>query len=185
MAVEDAGIMPGELRRDQWVLDLSGPADPYYGRAVPPGVASRLVAVVVGAGQADSGEPWWGDSSSGAIFGQAGSRKFQVAGSVLYAPGYFLRVYVRPDLENQVSRQLRNIGATAARAEHANQRRAVDAPHVRHAVPAFLESVSRLRPPPPRGARSRVMSGYDEVVYKKAGTLPNRAHLRRRCDNPH
>jgi hypothetical protein len=114
VAVEDAGILPDELRADQWALDLSGPADPFYGRAVPPAVTSKLVAVVAGAGQPYDEGPWWGDSSSGAVFAQSQAQKFHLAGTVLYAPNYWLRVYVKPGLENQLPKQLWNAELTAS-----------------------------------------------------------------------
>lgn len=114
IAVEDAGILPNRLRADQWALDLSGPADPFYGRAVPPAVTDKLVAVVAGAGQAYDGGPWWGDSSSAAVFAQSDAQKFKLAGTVLYAPDYWLRVYVKPGLEGQLPRQLWNAELAAS-----------------------------------------------------------------------
>lgn len=114
VAVEDAGILPNTLRADQWALDLSGPADPFYGRPVPPAVTGKLVAVVAGAGQAYEGGPWWGDSSSGAVFAASDAAKFKLVGTVLYAPNYWLRVYVKPGLENQLPKQLWNAELTAS-----------------------------------------------------------------------
>ena len=114
VAVEDAGVIPFELRPDQQVADLSGSADAFYAHEpVPPSVADRLVAIVAGADRPFDGPVWWGDASSAAVFDTADSERFQYAGAVMYAPGYWLRVYVKPGLGRTAEARLSAAAAGA------------------------------------------------------------------------
>jgi uncharacterized membrane protein YhaH (DUF805 family) len=113
VAVEDTGIMVSKLRSDQWVLDLSGKADPFLGKAVPASVSKRLVAVIADADGPVGMSPWWGDSSSGPIFAEMNKENFRLVGSVMYAPFYWVQLYVKPGLGHAASAQLENALYTA------------------------------------------------------------------------
>jgi len=113
VAVEDSGILVSRLRADQWPLDLTGKADPFLGRPVPAAVTRNLVAVVAGAGGPVGTDPWSGDSSSGPILAKAKAEHFELAGSVMYAPFYWLRLYVKPGLGHAATQQLTGAWLTA------------------------------------------------------------------------
>ena len=113
VAVEDSGIMVSQLRSNQWVLDLSGKADPFLGRPVPASVTRHLVALVADADGPVGSDPWWGDTSSGPVFTEAKKQNFEFAGAVMYAPSYWVRLYVRPGLGRVAAEQLANAWLTA------------------------------------------------------------------------
>ena len=113
VAVEDSGILVSRLRANQWVLDLSGKADPFLGRPVPASVTRNLVAVVADADGPVGTAPWWGDSSSAPIFAEMSREKFQLIGSVMYAPFYWVQLYAKPGLGRAASEQLSNALLTA------------------------------------------------------------------------
>jgi hypothetical protein len=96
VAVEDPGILVSRLRADQPALDLSGKADPFLGKTVPASVTRNLVAIVAGASDPVGTNPWQGDTSSGPVFAEAQREHFVYAGSLMYAPFYWLRLYVKP-----------------------------------------------------------------------------------------
>jgi hypothetical protein len=105
VAVQDAGVLPMQLRPDQWALDLGGVADPFLNKPVPAAVTDRLVAMVVGA-DGPLSEPWGGDSSADPIFARARAEHFHPVSSVMYAPGYWLRLYVKPGLGRVAAQRL-------------------------------------------------------------------------------
>jgi hypothetical protein len=113
VAVEDSGILASRLRANQWVLDLSGKADPFLGNAVPASVTRNLVALVADADGPVGTDPWWGDSSSGPVFAAAKKENFRFVGAVMYAPFYWLRLYVKPGLGHVAAEQLSNALLTA------------------------------------------------------------------------
>jgi hypothetical protein len=113
VAVEDPGILASRLRANQWVLDLSGKADPFLGEAVPASVTRNLVALVADADGPVGTDPWWGDSSSGPVFAAAKKENFRFVGAVMYAPFYWLRLYVKPGLGHAAAEQLSNALLTA------------------------------------------------------------------------
>ena len=113
VAVEDSGIMVSRLRSNQWALDLSGKADPFLGKTVPADVMSRLVAVVAGADGPVGSDPWSGDTSSGPVLDAVKKENFELAGSVMYAPFYWVRLYVKPGLGRVAAEQLASAWLTA------------------------------------------------------------------------
>jgi hypothetical protein len=113
VAVEDSGILASRLRANQWVLDLSGKADPFLGKAVPASVTRNLVALVADADGPVGTDPWSGDSSSGPVFAAAKKEDFRFVGAVMYAPFYWLRLYVKPGLGHAAAEQLSNALLTA------------------------------------------------------------------------
>jgi hypothetical protein len=113
VAVEDSGIMVSKLRADQRALDLSGKADPFLGKAVPASVTKHLVAVIADADGPVGTDPWWGDSSSGPVFAAAKRENFQFVGAVMYAPFYWVRLYVKPGLGRVAAEQLSTAWLTA------------------------------------------------------------------------
>jgi hypothetical protein len=112
VAVEDAGVLPLRLRPDQWALDLGGVADPFLNKPVPAKITGRLTAMVVGA-DGPLADPWGGDSSTGPIFAKARAEHFQPLASVMYAPGYWLRLYARPGLGRVAAQRLADGWLTA------------------------------------------------------------------------
>jgi hypothetical protein len=113
VAVEDPGILASRLRANQWALDLSGKADPFLGRAVPASVTRNLVALVADADGPVGTDPWSGDSSSGPVFAAAKKENFRFVGAVMYAPFYWLRLYVKPGLGHVAAERLSNALLTA------------------------------------------------------------------------
>ena len=113
VAVEDSGILASRLRANQWVLDLSGKADPFLGKAVPASVTRNLVALVADADGPVGTDPWQGDSSSGPVFAAAKKGDFQFVGAVMYAPFYWLRLYVKPGLGRAAAERLSDAFLTA------------------------------------------------------------------------
>ena len=113
VAVEDSGIMVSQLRANQWVLDLSGKADPFLGRSVPASVTRNLVAVVADADGPVGTDPWWGDTSSGPVFAEAKKENFELVGSAMYAPFYWVRLYVKPGLGRAAGLRLADAWLTA------------------------------------------------------------------------
>jgi hypothetical protein len=113
VAVEDPGILASRLRADQWALDLSGKADPFLGRPVPASVTRNLVALVTDADGPVGTDPWWGDSSSGPVFAAARKADFRFVGAAMYAPSYWLRLYVKPGLGRVAAERLSNAFLTA------------------------------------------------------------------------
>jgi hypothetical protein len=113
VAVEDSGILASRLRANQWVLDLSGKADPFLGKAVPASVTRNLVALVADADGPVGTDPWSGDSSSGPVFAAAKKEDFQFVGAVMYAPFYWLRLYVKPGLGHAAAERLSDAFLTA------------------------------------------------------------------------
>ena len=113
VALEDPGILVSRLRANQWVLDLSGKADPFLGKPVPASVRRNLVAVVAEADGPVGSDPWWGDTSSGPVFTEAKKENFQLVGSVMYAPFYWVRLYVKPGLGNVAAERLSSAWLTA------------------------------------------------------------------------
>jgi hypothetical protein len=107
IAVEDAGVLPLQLRPDQWALDLGGVADPFLNKPVPTDIADHLTAMVVGASGPLS-DPWAGDSSTAPIFAKARAEHFQSLASVMYAPNYWLRLYAKPGLGRVAAQRLTN-----------------------------------------------------------------------------
>ena len=112
VAVEDAGVLPLRLRPDQWALDLGGVADPFLNKPVPSEITRHLTVMVVGA-EGPLADPWGGDSSTGPIFAKARAEHFRPLAAVMYAPGYWLRVYARPGLGHVVAERLANGWQTA------------------------------------------------------------------------
>ena len=112
VAVEDSGVLPLRLRPDQWALDLGGVADPFLNKPVPSQITRHLTVMVVGA-DGPLADPWGGDSSTGPIFAKARAEHFRPLASVMYAPGYWLRVYARPGLGSVAAQRLANGWQTA------------------------------------------------------------------------
>ena len=112
VAVEDAGVLPMHLRPDQWALDLGGVADPFLNKPVPSEITRHLTVMVVGA-DGPLADPWGGDSSTGPIFAKARAEHFRPLASVMYAPGYWLRIYARPGLGRVTAQRLANGWQTA------------------------------------------------------------------------
>ena len=113
IAVEDPGVMVSQFRANQPVLDLSGKADPFLGKAVPASVTRNLVAVVADADGPVDTSAWWGDSSSGPVFAEAQREHFVLMSSVMYAPFYWLRLYVKPGLGRAAAERLTDAWLTA------------------------------------------------------------------------
>ncbi|HTJ66107.1 MAG TPA: hypothetical protein VL551_01135 [Actinospica sp.] len=105
VAVEDAGVLPAKFRPDQWALDLGGVADPFLNKPVPAAITDHLVAMVVGAG-GPLEDPWGGDSSTAPVFAKARAAHFRPVAAVMYAPGYWLRLYVKPGLGKVAAQRL-------------------------------------------------------------------------------
>ncbi|GAA2030262.1 hypothetical protein GCM10009839_32430 [Catenulispora yoronensis] len=114
IAATDVGVFSNQLRPDQQVLDLSGIADPFYSRQLPAAQTDRLVALVVGATDPYQGSPWWGDTSTGPVLRQADAGHFRLAGSVMYGPGYWMRVYIKPGVGEQAAAALPAIAQAAS-----------------------------------------------------------------------
>ncbi|HET9172401.1 MAG TPA: hypothetical protein VFN97_23445 [Actinospica sp.] len=106
IAVEDAGILPMRLRPDQFALDLDGVADPFLNKPVPASVTRHLVAMAVGSDGPIGDAYWGGDSTAGPVFAAARAAHFRMVDAVMYAPGYWLRLYVKPGIGAVAARRL-------------------------------------------------------------------------------
>ena len=106
VAVEDAGLLPTRLRADQFALDLGGVADPFLNKPVPAAVTRHLVAMAVGSSGPIGDDLWGADTSAGPVFAAAAAAHFRMVDAVMYSPGYWVRLYVRPGIGAVAAKQL-------------------------------------------------------------------------------